>query len=223
MSIILPKQNKQDKKTIHYQKAIPKELLLIFTRNPELGKCKTRLAATIGDVSALEIYTFLLAHTAKITQNLPGTKKVYYSEEVWEKDVWDLAFFEKAVQTGADLGERMANAFLEGFASGFQKIVIIGSDMYDLSQSDLEHAFLCLENSDFVIGPAADGGYYLLGMKHFNPVLFQNKQWGKSTVFGDTMENLTNESTQVLPIKNDIDVYDDIKEIEVFKPFLKNP
>ena len=222
MSIILPKQDKKNKRTIHYHKAINKELLLIFTRNPELGKCKTRLAATIGDASALEIYVFLLNHTARITQNLSVVKKVYYSEEIWEEDLWSTTFFEKALQSGEGLGERMANAFLEGFSRGFQKIVIIGSDMYDLSQADLEDAFLHLEKHDFVIGPAADGGYYLLGMKHFKPELFQNKEWGKSTVYAETMAQLVHENVYRLPIKNDIDEYDDIKDIAIFKPYLKN-
>ncbi|MEM9141695.1 MAG: TIGR04282 family arsenosugar biosynthesis glycosyltransferase [Bacteroidota bacterium] len=221
MGILLPKQQKKEAKTIHYSLAQSKNLLLIFTRNPELGKCKTRLAASIGDVAALEVYKILLEHTARTTQNLPVVKKVYYSEEIWENDIWDTRFFEKALQLGEDLGQRMAHAFLDGFQKGFQKIVIIGSDMYDLSQTDLEEAFLCLEENDFVIGPAEDGGYYLLGMRHFKPDLFREKPWGKSTVYEETMAQLVHEKVHVLPVRNDIDVYDDIREIDVFKPYVK--
>jgi len=221
LSILLPKDHKKPINAVHYSLAHTRNLLLIFTRNPELGKCKTRLAATIGDSSALEIYKFLLQHTATITRDLGVHKKVYYSEAIWENDVWDPAIYHKNVQEGSSLGDRMANAFTEGFNNGFQKIIIIGSDMLDLSQSDLETAFAALDNNDFVIGPAVDGGYYLLGMTYFKPELFQNKDWGRDTVFQDSMANLDEESTQLLPVKNDIDVYEDIKDIDAFQPFLK--
>ncbi len=200
-----------------------KNLLLIFTRNPVLGKCKTRLAATIGDPAALEVYKFLLRHTANITHGLNVHKKVYYSESIWKNDVWDEKVYEKNVQQGNNLGERMAQAFSQGFNQGFEKIIIIGSDMLDLSPSDLENAFSALDENNFVIGPAEDGGYYLLGMKIFKPQLFQNKDWGKDTVLADSMADLQTEKISVLASKNDIDVYEDIKDIDAFQPFLKQP
>ncbi|MGW9684117.1 TIGR04282 family arsenosugar biosynthesis glycosyltransferase [Flagellimonas sp. 2504JD1-5] len=197
-------------------------LLLIFTRNPELGKCKTRLAAKIGDVPALEIYEFLLSHTVGITKDLEAKKYVYYSESVWTDDVWNNQTYKKVVQQGADLGLRMQHAFENGFNSGFQKIIIIGSDMYDLSQSDLEEAFERLETHDFVVGPAEDGGFYLLGMKSLKVKLFQNKSWGTETVLSDTLEDLKSEKVFLLPVKNDIDHYEDIKDIEAFQAYLKH-
>ncbi|WP_425234620.1 TIGR04282 family arsenosugar biosynthesis glycosyltransferase [Ulvibacterium sp.] len=200
-----------------------RNLLLIFTRNPVLGKCKTRLAATIGDPAALEVYKFLLGHTANITHGLNVHKKVYYSESIWKNDVWDEKVYEKKVQQGNNLGERMAQAFSKGFNQGFEKIIIIGSDMLDLSPSDLENAFSALDENNFVIGPAEDGGYYLLGMKIFKPQLFQNKDWGKDTVLADSMADLQTEKISVLTTKNDIDVYEDIKDIDAFQPFLKQP
>ncbi|MEX0360564.1 MAG: TIGR04282 family arsenosugar biosynthesis glycosyltransferase, partial [Allomuricauda sp.] len=154
-----------------------KHLLLIFTRNPELGKCKTRLAAKVGDQTALDIYKFLLSHTVNITSELDVTKWVFYSNEIWEKDIWANGTYQKKLQNGTDLGQRMLNAFQEGFESGYEKIVIIGSDMYDLSQADLELAFSQLNQHDYVVGPAEDGGYYLLGMTALNKELFQDKQW----------------------------------------------
>ncbi len=197
-------------------------LLLIFTRNPELGKCKTRLAAKIGDPSALEVYKFLLEHTVNLTQFLNSKKYVYYSEEIWEQDVWDNSKFQKKLQIGDDLGERMANAFSDGFENGFKKIVIIGSDMYDLSQSDLEKAFFSLDDHDYVIGPAEDGGYYLLGMRVENPKLFQGKVWGTESVLKDTLKDLAGEKIMLLPEKNDVDHYEDIMDTEAFQPFLKH-
>ncbi len=222
MGIINPFKKELDKKTVHYQKAAAKNLLLIFTRNPELGKCKTRLAATVGNESALEIYKFLLQHTASFTEKVNAIKQVWYSEEIWEEDVWNSAIFDKKLQQGPDLGVRMANAFVEGFALGFEKICIIGSDMYDLSQSDIEDAFDRLKDSDYVIGGAEDGGYYLLGMKKFSAKLFQNKNWGNDTVLTDTLTDLQNEKVHLLKVRNDVDVYEDIANTKAFEPFLKH-
>ena len=197
-----------------------KNLLIIFTRNPELGKCKTRLAATVGDKTALNIYKFLLRHTVEITQNLAVDKRVYYSEQIWEDDVWDRKDFDKKLQKGTDLGTRMYHAFAEGFDAGYDGIIIIGSDIYDMNQVDLEDGFSSLSSNDFVIGPADDGGYYLLGMRGLKAELFQNKNWGTSSVLEDTLTNLENESVHLLSERNDIDRYEDIKDIEVFQQFL---
>lgn len=222
MGIINQQQSKHDKRTIHFTLASSKDLLLIFTRNPELGKCKTRLAETVGDETALDIYNFLLGHTVWTTENLNVAKQVWYSEEIWEDDIWDDAFYDKKLQKGPNLGVRMANAFQEGFASGYERIIIIGSDMFDLSQNDLENAFAQLKENDFVIGPAEDGGYYLLGMKAFASELFIDKMWGKETVLEHTLENLKNEKLLILEERNDVDVYEDIKDIEAFQHFLKH-
>ncbi|MEH6512248.1 TIGR04282 family arsenosugar biosynthesis glycosyltransferase [Maribacter arcticus] len=212
----------RDEKVIDFTLASSNNLLLIFTRNPELGKGKRRLAATVGDESALNIYQFLLNHTVKITSNLYSEKIVYYSEEIWENDIWDNKRFGKKLQNGNDLGARMANAFQEGFQNEFQKILIIGSDMFDLSQEDIEQAFKALEKNDFVVGPAEDGGYYLLGMKNYTPELFKNKDWGTETVLMDTLADLKDKKTALLETRNDVDYYEDIKDIEAFQPFLKH-
>ncbi|SNR53930.1 hypothetical protein SAMN04488009_2240 [Maribacter sedimenticola] len=222
MGILQNNNVERDEKIIDFTLANSKNLLLIFTRNPELGKGKRRLAATVGDQAALDIYTFLLQHTVSITQNLYAEKRVYYSEEIWENDIWDADKYGKRLQQGNDLGDRMANAFREGFESDFQKIIVIGSDMYDLSQEDLESAFKALEKNDFVIGPAQDGGYYLLGMKTYKPELFQNKAWGTETVLKQTLADLKADSVCLLEERNDVDYFEDIKDIEAFQPFLKH-
>ena len=196
-------------------------LLLIFTRNPKLGKCKTRLAATIGDQAALDIYMILIRHTAEITKDLSCSKEVYYSEEVPENDLWDKDNYAKQLQEGNDLGERMYNAFKSGFQKGYKKIILIGSDIYDLNSETIEEAFVEIENADFVIGPAADGGYYLVGMKTLNNEIFQNKNWGTETVLEDTLNNLNHKKVKLLEIKNDIDVYEDLEDIDVFQSFIK--
>lgn len=198
------------------------DLLLIFTRNPELGKCKTRLASKVGDEAALNIYKFLLQHTSFITQKLPVNKRVYYSEEIWVNDIWNNLYFDKKLQKGEDLGERMKNAFVDGFKEGFERIIIIGSDMYDLSQIDLEDAFDRLKKYEYVIGPALDGGYYLLGMKKLKPELFESKDWGQKSVLDATINDLIGENYTLLTTKNDIDHYEDIAHIDTFQPFLNH-
>ncbi|WP_246848991.1 TIGR04282 family arsenosugar biosynthesis glycosyltransferase [Aquimarina sp. U1-2] len=197
-----------------------KNLLLIFTRNPELGKCKTRLAATIGDQAALNIYSFLLEHTRSLTQKLDVSKQVHYSVKIRENDLWDPQIYDKRLQIGQDLGDRMNHAFAEGFASGYEHIVIIGSDMYDLSTEDIEASFLALQSHDYVIGPATDGGYYLLGMKSLTSQVFKNKKWGTASVLKDTVNDLQNNTIHLLEERNDIDIYEDIKDIDVFQKFL---
>ncbi|MBT8281453.1 MAG: TIGR04282 family arsenosugar biosynthesis glycosyltransferase [Muriicola sp.] len=197
-------------------------LLLIFTRNPELGKCKTRLAASVGDKAALEIYTFLLQHTVKVTLPLKAQKTVYYSDKLGVNDLWDEKEYHKKLQQGNDLGERMANAFQEGFNAGYKRIIVIGSDLFDLSTDDLITAFDKMQSCDFVLGPASDGGYYLLGMTRFVPEVFKGKNWGTASVLEDTINDLRHENYCLLTVKNDVDVLEDIEDIPAFKPFLKN-
>ena len=201
---------------------VSKKALIVFTRNPELGRCKTRLAATIGDQSALDVYRFLLDHTVKITSPLSADVYVYYSEKIREIDIWNTSIFRKKQQQGLDLGAKMQHAFTEVFGMGYQKAIIIGSDMYDISTQDLEDAFLTLEKNNFVVGPAQDGGYYLLGMKQLKTSLFKNKKWGTSTVLSDTLQNLTLERVSILPEKNDVDYFEDIKDIKVFEKFFSH-
>ncbi len=198
-----------------------KNLLLIFTRNPELGKAKTRLAKTVGDETALEIYKFLLDKTKQVTTNLSCDKAVYYSVKVRENDIWTSDVFQKHQQKGEDLGIRMLNAFKDGFKAGYEKVMIIGSDLYDLTPNHINDAFSKLNTNDVVIGPAEDGGYYLLGMKNLQSAIFKNKKWGTATVRKDTLNDLHKVSVHLLEELNDVDVFDDIKNHKAFQHFLK--
>lgn len=220
MSSIPQNDKKKEQMVVDRDDKDSKNLLLIFTRNPELGKCKTRLAATIGNQKALDIYNFLLQHTVVVTKDVKAAKQVWYSEEIWEKDIWDAGIFTKKLQQGADLGARMALAFQEGFANGFERIIIIGSDMYDLTTTDIDQAFKALSTEDMVIGPAQDGGYYLLGMTTFTKGVFQEKAWGTDTVLKDTLTDLHDKKIHLLETRNDIDLYEDIKDIKAFQPYL---
>lgn len=197
-----------------------KRALIIFTKNPELGQVKTRLAKTVGDESALDIYKFLVNHTMEITKELKVDKYVYYSEDIYKDDIWNAELFRKKLQTGTDLGERMNNAFSEIFAMGYKMAIIIGSDMFDMKTEDLGMAFDTLESRGFVIGPATDGGYYLLGMKEPNPKLFQNKTWSTENVLSETLKDLKDDDYILLEERNDIDHYEDLENEEVFQKFL---
>ena len=197
-----------------------KNLLLIFTRNPELGKAKTRLAKSVGDKTALEIYKFLLNKTKEVTTNLSCDKAVYYSVKVRENDIWSSDVFQKHQQEGEDLGIRMLNAFKDGFKAGYEKVMIIGSDLYDLTPNHINDAFSKLDTNDVVIGPAEDGGYYLLGMKNIQSAIFKNKKWGTATVRKDTLNDLHKVSVHLLEELNDVDIFDDIKNHKAFQHFL---
>lgn len=199
------------------------DLLLIFARNPEKGKVKTRLAATLGDEAALKIYEMLLQHTEKVTRDLDCDKIVYYSEDASEESVFKDFVYRKELQKGTDLGDRMKNAFSEGFTEGYKKIIIIGTDLYDLQQKDLETAFSKLDTYDYVIGPAEDGGYYLMGMKQLNSALFSNKSWSTKNVLSESLRDLKDENVYLLEEKNDIDVIDDLDGIQAFEKYLKLP
>ncbi|EDP71327.1 hypothetical protein FBALC1_02547 [Flavobacteriales bacterium ALC-1] len=197
-----------------------KNLIIVFTRNPELGKVKTRLAKTIGDEAALNIYKFLLEHTEKTIRNINSDKAIYYSVQLRADDIWDSSIYQKYQQEGEDLGIRMLNAFKNGFEDNYEKIVIVGSDLFDLEAKYIEKALNKLDNYNVVIGPAEDGGYYLLGMKNLYPEVFKNKAWGTETVRKDTLEDLKSESVFLLDELNDIDTYDDIKHNQTLKSFI---
>jgi len=199
-----------------------KKAIIIFVRNPKLGACKTRLAQAIGDEAALNIYKYLLQHTANITEKVTADKFVFYSEHIHKNDLWDEDVFIKKLQQGPDLGVKMQNAFSELFNSGYEKVLIIGSDILDLKSAHISESFLKLDTHDVVIGPALDGGYYLLGMKQLHPHIFENKSWGTDTVLKDTLQDLKHQNTYQLQELNDIDTFEDLNKNAILKELITN-
>ena len=191
-----------------------KPLLIIFYRNPRFGKVKTRLAATVGNEKALEIFRKLAVHTKNTTQNISVDKIVFYTESIDLMDIWPNGIYLKALQRGTDLGERMNNAFEESFQSGYNAVCIIGTDCYELTPEVIEEAFHALASSDAVIGPARDGGYYLLGLRKPDPDIFSNKEWGTPTVLHDTLRVFELSGLQYVKLKelNDVDTEDDLPD-----------
>jgi rSAM/selenodomain-associated transferase 1 len=151
--------------------------LIIFVKNPIPGTVKTRIARTVGDDRATGVYRHLLHYTQQITSNGPWQKTVYYADFVNPDDGWN--GYGKCRQTGHDLGERMANAFREQFAAGAEKAAIIGSDCLAITEDHIHTAFQALDHVDVVIGPATDGGYYLLGMNRLHMALFEHMPWSQ--------------------------------------------
>ncbi len=162
-------------------------LLIIFVKNPVLGKVKTRLAKSIGDEKALKIYKYLIDHTCSVAGMTHADIEVWYSDFKVDQKNGVLPEAKTKVQIEGDLGEKMSFAFRQGFRNGYKRIVIIGSDCPEITSGHIDDAFQCLQISDIVLGPSVDGGYYLLGMKKWNPKLFQNIEWSTSRVYSQTV------------------------------------
>ena len=186
--------------------------MIIFVKNPIEGEVKTRLASSLGDEKALEVYQQLLKITAGVAEDVNAEKLVSYSKYVEESDDFDETIFDKSVQKKGNLGEKMKHAFRDGFDEGFNRIVLIGSDCPEITQSLIDEAFIELSEADSVIGPSDDGGYYLIGLSRFIPEIFDDVEWSTSSVFSSTIKALDDlEATyHVLKKLNDIDTESDL-------------
>lgn len=203
------------------KKTTSNHLLLIFLRNPVLGKTKTRLAKTIGNEKALEIYLKLLTHTLQTASRLNKvTVRLCFTENRDESDFFKAYNFENTQQKGNDLGQRMHHEFKKGFAEGYEKVVVIGTDLPTLATKHLKNAFKALNTFDAVLGPAADGGYYLLGLKKNIPEVFHGKAWGTETVLRETLLDLEKNKVYLLETLNDIDTEEDLAAYPAYKKLL---
>ncbi|KPM47832.1 TIGR04282 family arsenosugar biosynthesis glycosyltransferase [Jiulongibacter sediminis] len=202
-----------------------KEALIIFIKNPELGKVKTRLASTIGDEKALEIYKLLMKHTREIAQNVAVDRHVFYSQFIDENDEWSNSDFHKHLQNqDPDLGLKMFSSFHDLWKKGYEKVLIIGSDCLELTDDTVKDAFVLLNEQEAVIGPAKDGGYYSIGF-NFNLLdqktekvmadVFLNKTWSHEDVFMEAMSALNSNNLRraKLPHLSDVDYEEDVKHL----------
>lgn len=195
------------------------KVLLIFIKNPELGKVKTRLAKSIGEKKALQIYKELLKNTISVAENTDARRQVWYSSFIDYEDGIAPEKFEKYLQSGSDLGERMKYSFQQVFEGGVERAVIIGSDCPDLNERIVENAFNRLKENDLVIGPSEDGGYYLLGMNRFFETLFDEIEWSTESVLESTIQKANKIGLKVfqLPVLNDIDNIEDLKKSSLMR------
>jgi uncharacterized protein len=196
--------------------------LLVFARLPELGVVKTRLAATIGAERALAVYRAMLRD---LLGSIGSSSAETEIEILWAPTAAaNSASLREAfgnhtlaMQTGTTLGDRLAMAFSERFFfHRTEKIIAIGADDPLLSREIIDHAFALLDSCDWVVGPATDGGYYLIGCRAaaFDTSIFKDIEWGTSTVYSTTMARIAawGSTVAVLPERRDIDNEEDLRE-----------
>lgn len=192
-----------------------KKAIIVFVKNPEPGKVKTRLAKDIGDAAAVDVYKKLLQHTHDVILPVDADKFVFYAEKIKRLDLWKTNSFFKQLQQGNDLGERMHHAFSFLFELRYEQVLIIGSDCPQLSSNHLNKAFDLLETHDVCIGPVDDGGYYLLGLRAVHAPFFTNKTWSTDTVFKSTMKDAAKAGLNVALTEQlrDVDTVTDWEEL----------
>ncbi|MGH7885994.1 MAG: TIGR04282 family arsenosugar biosynthesis glycosyltransferase [Thermodesulfobacteriota bacterium] len=192
--------------------------LIIFLKYPEEGKVKTRLAKKIGEKKASKIYSIIAKYIVeKFSENQNYNTSIFFSprDKINEiKDWLDKSPVEYFPQTGTSLGDRISNAFEYIISRGGKNIVIIGTDCIEISREDIKSSFETLSSnlSQIVIGPAADGGYYLLGLNIFIKDIFENIDWSSEKVFNQTVDKFKKQKLRYSVGKklNDIDEYEDI-------------
>jgi uncharacterized protein len=193
---------------------VTKNALILFLKYPERGAVKTRLAGTLGNDLTFELYQCFLKDISAILTKVKAEKIIVYSgpEHVSFSDFPGLQCLR---QRGADIGERMYFAFLDVFAQGFERCVLIGSDIPDLPAVLVNDAFDKLGSADVVLGPGTDGGYYLVGCKQgsLRQGIFSNIPWSTALVFSETLERIDESGLEsaMLSQWSDIDDYDDLK------------
>jgi len=188
-----------------------KTAVIVFIKNPELGKVKTRLAKSVGDQEALAIYMRLMEHTRLQMEGVDNVDRyVFYSSFVDESDEWLPQSFNARIQISGDLGDKIKAAFGEVFEFA-DRAIIIGSDCAQLGSNHIQKAINLLEEHDVVIGPTLDGGYYLLGMNANYESLFEKINWSTETVLEETLEKAHQESlsVQLIDKLSDIDYIED--------------
>ncbi|MBA7501151.1 hypothetical protein ES704_03913 [subsurface metagenome] len=193
-------------------------ILIVFIRYPEAGCVKTRLAKSIGEKEAASFYRLFVELLLKRTDDMSSERLIFYTPankrdkiSSWLDD--DSRLFP---QRGDNLGQRMSNAFQFGFARGAHEIVIVGTDIPLLNKEVILAAFKKLENRQCVIGPSFDGGYYLLGLSHFDGTIFQNINWGTDKVLDQTLEAVKRLGLTYSLLEEHFDV-DDIEDLVRFK------
>ena len=189
-----------------------KSLIIVFCKNTILGRTKSRLANKIGKHKALEVYKYLLTHTADCVKESGFSSAVFYTEFIPETDLWDNVAHHKVLQEGSDLGTRMHFAFQWAFNKGYESVLIIGSDLWSLKPKDIDLSFKLLLTHDVVIGPAKDGGYYLLGLKQLRENIFKSMPWSTDQVLSKTLNVLEGKDVFLLKEKNDIDILEDLED-----------
>ena len=167
----------------------PSHRLLVFLKAPRPGTVKTRLAQTLGAAAAAAAYRQLVDIVLGQLSSLPSVELRFAPDEAraeilpWLRPGWSAV-----AQGRGDLGERLTRAFAEAFSTGASRVVIIGSDCPEVTSDDVQAAWTALAQHDLVLGPAEDGGYWLIGLRASEPRLFAGVHWSTGTVRQETLE-----------------------------------
>lgn len=194
---------------------IAREAIIVFLKEPIKGEVKTRLAASIGEDQAVDIYRKLLDISR--THLKDNGRDVFWYINKTPSDTFRTSFFSPndkiRIQKGADLGEKMSHAFKELFSENYDRICIMGTDCPFITKKIIDKAFQNMSLKDTVLGPAEDGGYYLLGMVQHFSYLFNNVSWSTGSVLKDTMNMLHQHDTSYALLEElyDIDEENDAR------------
>ena len=192
--------------------------LIVFAREPQLGRVKTRLAASIGDAVALDVYTWLLTRTLHLAEQSAFRERYLYCENTLQvgyfKTLLNAELWTIKAQTSGDLGRRMRDAFAT-VLQAHDYAVLIGSDVADFELSDLNAAATAVEKdrSHCALGPTADGGYWLIGLAKVEDTLFESIPWSTDAVASLTTSRMSQLGLSItcLEIRHDVDEFDDLK------------
>jgi len=191
------------------------ECLILFTRYPEPGTTKTRLVPVLGKEGAARLQRRMTERTAAAARALArargaAVRVAFSGGDAARMRRWLGNSVTFAPQAGADLGERMLHALKEAFAAGHRRVVLAGTDCPELGTTVLADAFDALPGHDLVLGPACDGGYYLIGMKRAIPALFTGIPWSTSAVFERTRAAAEGLRVACTPALSDVDCPEDL-------------
>jgi rSAM/selenodomain-associated transferase 1 len=196
---------------------IAKQHLIIFTRYPEAGKTKTRMIDALGEQGAADLQKQMTEYTVSQVIKLQKTSAItveirFTGGNTKLMENWLGSDFIYQPQGEGDLGKRMLRSLTDAFANNTQEAIIIGTDCPGVNLPILRLAFEQLQKCDVVLGPALDGGYYLIGVRQAIPHLFNEITWGTSQVFTQTVEIIRNLnlSTVYLPSLADVDRPEDL-------------
>jgi rSAM/selenodomain-associated transferase 1 len=187
----------------------PKDLLVILAKEPRLRLAKTRLAADIGSEAALRLAEAFVLDTLELARASGHPVLIAYAPTdggPWfkERAPWALRW----AQPEGGFGERLHGATLEAFRRGFKRCVIMGMDTPHLPHGVVREAFRALDASDVCLGPASDGGYYLIGLTADAPTLFRKIPWSTSAVLGATLMRCAKAGLTVSMLEEEFDVDD---------------
>ena len=186
---------------------MPADLLIIFVKAPRLGFVKTRLAKTLGDQASLAAYRQLVDSLLRNLSTLTDVQLRFSpGDATSEIRHWLQPSWTAVAQGDGDLGQRLQAAFAQSFATGAQRVVIIGSDCPAVTETDIQTAWQELQDSHVVLGPAVDGGYWLVGLNRPQPALFENISWSTDSVLAETLESARKNNLRVTLLKRRRDV-----------------